>query len=264
MAAIPVGLLRQRKQAGDQTMAIAHAVQQHSESRARPSMPLRQTAEPKRNPEADIVPLLPGITTELHRIGTPVAAARGEEVCAAGSPADYVYKVLDGTLRVSRLLPDGRRHIASFLMQGDFFGFADMGDYSYSLEALSDCALIRYPRRRFDAVLEADPQAGRQMFRLLCHQFNAANELLMTLSRKTAAERLATFLLTMIRRQAGANSRHVALAMPRVDIADHLGLTIETVSRVVTQLRRQKLIDLRGSNEVAILNPDGLEYLAGD
>lgn len=240
-------------------MAIAHAVQQHSDlPRVRPAMPLPRKAD------AGVVPLLPGIATELHRIGTPVAATRGEEVSAAGSPADYVYKVVDGTLRVSRLLPDGRRHIASFLMKGDFFGFADLGDYSYSLEALSDCALIRYPRRRFDAVLEADPQAGRQMFRLLCRQFNAANELLMTLSRKTAAERLATFLLTMIGRQGGTDSRHVMLAMPRVDIADHLGLTIETVSRVVTQLRRQRLIDLRGSNEVAILNPDGLEDLAGD
>ncbi len=240
-------------------MATAYAVQQHSDlPHMRPAPP------PPRKAEAGIIPLLPGITTELHRIGTPVAVARGEEVCAAGSPTDYVYKVVDGTLRVSRLLPDGRRHIASFLMKGDFFGFADLGDYSHSLEALTDCALIRYPRRRFDAVLEADPQAGQQMFRLLCQQFNAANELLMTLSRKTAAERLATFLIAMTRRQGGAGSRQVALAMPRVDIADHLGLTIETVSRVVTQLRRQKLIDLRGSNDVMLLNPDGLENLAGD
>lgn len=246
-------------------MATAHALQQRSDlSRARASVPPGQMAGSKPQAEVGVIPLLPGIATELHRIGTPVAAARGDEVCVGGAPAEHVYKVVDGTLRLSRLLPDGRRHIASFLTKGDFFGFADLGEYSYSLEALTDCALIRYPRSRFDAVLETDPLAGRQMFRLLCRQFHAANELLMTLSRKTAAERLATFLLTMARRQNGADSREVTLAMPRVDIADHLGLTIETVSRVVTQLRRQKLIDLQGSNDVEILDPTGLENLAGD
>ncbi|WP_300302373.1 cyclic nucleotide-binding domain-containing protein [Ferrovibrio sp.] len=246
-------------------MATAHAIQQQSAlSRARPPVGLRRPAAPQFENDAGLVPILPGITTELHRIGCPVAAERGQEICIAGAPADHVYKVVDGTLRISRLLPDGRRHIANFLTQGDFFGFSDIGDYTYSLEALTDCALIRYPRRRFDAILEHDPQAGRQMFRLLCRQFNAANELLMTLSRKTAAERIATFLLTMIHRQGSQDGRQLMLAMPRVDIADHLGLTIETVSRVVTQLRQRRLIDLRGSNDVAILNRDALEELAGD
>lgn len=211
-----------------------------------------------------VIPL-PGAADVLQRIGRPVQVARGRTVIEADSTSSHIYKVTDGVLRVVRILPDGRRHIARFLQQGDFFGLSELAEQDSSVEAISDCALTRYARKDFDAILDSDAAAGCQLFRLMCRQMEASNRLLLLLGRKTASERLASFLLSFAR-SASAHQRdqQIYLPMSRGDIADHLGLTIETVSRLITKFRTQRWISLIDSHTIKVTSPGALENLAAD
>lgn len=213
---------------------------------------------------ATVVPL-PGMADPLQRIGQPLTVARNRAVHEAGEPANHLFKVVDGTLRVVQLLPDGRRHVISFLQAGDYFGLDDNGDYVSTVEAVTDCSLVRYPRRQFDALLESDAGAGWQIFRLMCRQLAANNRMLLLLGRKTAAERMASFLLGVAGRCGqGETDARVSLPMSRGDIADHLGLTVETVSRLVTKFRQRKLIRLTSAHEVVVPDLEALRDVAGD
>jgi CRP/FNR family transcriptional regulator len=185
---------------------------------------------------------------------------RGEVIAAAGAAADHVYKVNSGTLRVVRVLADGRRHVAKFLTAGDYFGIAEGDEYSHSLEAVTDCALSRYAKRHFDTAMETDATTGRILFGQVCRQLEASNHMQLLLSRKTAAERIATFLLSFRQK----NERLVCLPMCRSDIADHLGLTLETVSRVISKFRQQRWISLQDATHILLNAPDKLEALAAD
>jgi CRP/FNR family transcriptional regulator len=213
---------------------------------------------------AAIVPL-PGIADTLARIGQPQAVLRNRVVHEAGDPAANIYKVADGILRVVQLLPDGRRHVLSFLQAGDYFGLDENGAYVSTVEAVTDCSLVRYPRRQFDALLESNAGTGWQIFRLMCHQLTANNRMLLLLGRKTAAERMASFLLGVAGRCGqGETDARVSLPMSRGDIADHLGLTVETVSRLVTKFRQRKLIRLTSAHEVVVPDLEALRDVAGD
>jgi CRP/FNR family transcriptional regulator len=219
----------------------------------------RGYADPADAETASIV-VMPGIAGPLQRLGQTVHCQRSDVVEEAGDPADYVYKVVSGTLRAVRVLADGRRHIAKFLTAGDFFGIAEGEEYGSSLEAITDATLMRYPRRSFEATLESDAATGRQLFNLICRQLEASNHLLLLLGRKTAAERLASFLLSFRQQE----NPEICLPMCRSDIADHLGLTIETVSRVITKFRQQQWIRLQDASHIVITAPDKLEALAAD
>lgn len=208
---------------------------------------------------------LPGAADVLQRIGRSLQVARGRTVIEAGSGCSHIYKVTEGVLRVVRILPDGRRHIARFLQSGDFFGVSDMAEQDSSVEAITDCDLTRYDRKDFDAILDSDAAAGRQLFRLMCRQLESSNRLLLLLGRKTASERLASFLLSFARTaSATRRDQEIYLPMSRCDIADHLGLTIETVSRLITKFRTQRWISLTDSHTIKVIAPDVLEDLAAD
>lgn len=249
-------------------MANVHAVMQAGQQ-AHPAILARPTAPSSRRPASAPGPIpgavvpLPGAADVLQRIGRPIQAQRGTAVLETGDANTHVYKVTDGILRVVRILPDGRRHIANFLKPGDFFGFSEATEHDCSVEAITDCALTRYPRKDFDAVIESDPAAGRQLFRLMCRQLEASNRMLLLLGRKTAVERLASFLLSFA---SGSQKRgmQVFLPMSRGDIADHLGLTIETVSRTISKFRQQRWISLVDSHTILITAPETLEDLAAD
>lgn len=240
-------------------MATAQAaLQTEGFQRALPAS-LRTRSYPAAH-STDAVVAMPGIAGPLQQLGQTVRYQRSEVVEDAGDPAEYVYKVVSGTLRAVRLLADGRRHIAKFLTAGDYFGIAEGDDYSSGLEAITDCTLMRYPRYKFQTTLEADAAAGRQLFGHICRQLEASNHLLLLLGRKTAAERLASFLLSF--RQHG--SSEICLPMCRSDIADHLGLTIETVSRVITKFRQQRWISMQDASHIRVTAPDKLEALAAN
>lgn len=202
----------------------------------------------------------------LERIGSLQVVARGVTVVDQGDPADHVFKVVSGALRVVRLLSDGRRSVINFLLPGDFFGLAENGTYTHSLEVLSDASFVRYPKGQLREVLDNDPAAGRRFFNLMCEQLSAAEERQLTLCRKNAVERIASFLLTMAERsnaQRESAGTTVRLPMNRADIADYLGLTIETVSRVLTQLREQQIIEVPTASQIILCNLDRLTAIGG-
>lgn len=202
----------------------------------------------------------------LGQNGSVVYAARNKAVIEQGQPASHVFKVVAGALRTVRLLPDGRRHVGGFLLPGDVFGFTQSDEYDQSVEVVADATLVRYPRHSIEALLRTNGAANRHLIGLLSGQLAATQGDLLLLGCKSAVERLASFLLMLAdRRLAGKRGAHtVELPMKRGDIADYLGMTAETVSRIFTQLRHQRIIDLPSTNQVVFLKRAALEALCGD
>jgi CRP-like cAMP-binding protein len=201
-----------------------------------------------------------GELSALDRVGTVITLRRDQALFEEGDAARYCYKVLTGALRSCRLLPDGRRHIGEFLLPGDFIGLELDDNYRCTAEAVGDATLMRYSRQAVDRMAEQQPRLGKRLLDRICGDLFAAQTQMLLLGRKNAVERLASFLLTMADR-AGTGD-HLSLPMTRSDIADHLGLTTETVSRVFGQLKSQGVIRLQASGEVLLRNRDGLETLA--
>jgi len=203
----------------------------------------------------------------LDRLGTSHTYAQGKMVVEQGDAAEYVFKITSGALRAVRLLPDGRRYVTRFLLPGDFFGLAERSEYGDSFEVVKDATVVRYARSGFDAYLEGNTRAGRHFLGLVCGELTAAQDRLLLLGRKNAIERMATFLLAMADRSQtnGKATTEIELPMNRTDVADYLGLTVETVSRLLTQLRSKRIIDLPSANHVVFRNREALEDMsAGD
>lgn len=202
-----------------------------------------------------------GTTSSIDRLGNLQVVAGGRTIVEEGDAADHVFKVVSGALRVVRLLPDGRRSVIDFLLPGDVFGLSEDRVCSHSLEALSDASYVRYPKEQVRRLLDRDPRTAAQFLNLICAQLSAAQELMMTLCRKTAVERIASFLLSMADRSKALRmpgATTVRLPMNRADIADHLGLTIETVSRVLTQLRERSIIDIPTASQIVLRDRERL------
>lgn len=202
---------------------------------------------------------------ELERMGVAMLCRKGQALVQEGDRAEYIYKVTSGALRAVRLLPDGRRYIANFLMPGDFIGLTEGDGYAHSIEAISDAGLLRYARSSFESLLDRDPRAGRRFFGVMCKELTAVQDRLLLLGRKTATERLASFILAMADRKAGANGNgqaRVELPMNRSDMADYLGLRIETICRLLTDLKSRRIIDLPDIHSVVLLRRDELEELS--
>lgn len=191
---------------------------------------------------------------------------RDEVLFYEGDDARSVYRIVDGMVRTSILLPDGRRHIVDFLQAGDIVGLAAGDAQTYTAEAVTPVTLSRMTRRRLDDAMAARPALGHRLFVSMQAELVAAHERLLLLGRKSVAERLASLLLILHDRQPvthdAAQPRVVHLPMGRTDIADYLGLTIETVSRTFTKLKGAGLIRLINTYDVEILDPDRLAAMA--
>lgn len=184
---------------------------------------------------------------------------RNEEIFGEGDPAEFVYRVASGTVRLYRLLSDGRRQIAGFCFAGDSFGFSASEDHWQSAEAVTDCEIIATPRQAIFRQAEQNPSFAYHLWKKAAEQLAGASEHMLLLGRQTAVERVASFLLGMAERQGEAEQ--VTLPMSRQDIADYLGLTIETVSRTLTQLQEQGVVELSGSRKIAFRQPGTLRRL---
>lgn len=200
---------------------------------------------------------------DLDEVGTAHVVPRGKTVAEEGAPAEYVFRIVSGAFRMVRLLPDGRRSVIDFLLPGDYFGLAENGTYSHSLEVISDASFIRYPKEQLRRLLDSDPRASRRFFNLMCEQLSAAQGRLLMLSRKSAVERIASFILAMADRSQRKDGA-IKLPMNRADVADYLGLTIETVSRTLSQLKTEKLIELPTACQIVLRDRDRLAAISGD
>lgn len=249
-------------------MAAAAAISRHSETGFRPAIGGEVRSAASRRPAylrpVTEAPASDAVTAELERLGTVMTAPRGKTVIEEGADAQFVFRVVAGALRAVRLLPDGRRYVTKFLLPGDYFGFSEGRSYDQTVEVVGEATFVRYSRSGFEALLSRDPAAGRRFFGVICGELCAAQDRLLLLGRKSALERLAAFLLSMAARKVSAGSpgqNEVHLPMNRSDVADYLGLTVETVSRLLTHLRGERIIDLPTPNHVVFLQREALEAI---
>lgn len=192
-------------------------------------------------------------------LGVTIKVGAGQTIVIEGDPIDHYFVIVSGTVRLYKAVVDGRRQIIDFFGPTDCFGLTGLDEHAYSVEAITEVVMIRYPRQRLEAVIEVKPDLGRQLFRMACTELDQARRQMLLLGRKSAEERLASFLLGLSERQSHAC---IQLAMSRQDIADYLGLTIETVSRIFTRFKRARLIDLPDRHSVILMDSEQLEALA--
>jgi len=188
-----------------------------------------------------------------------------DRLFAAGDPARYVYNLTEGTVCVSRSMADGRRQILGFLLPGDFIGLEAAETHRCDAEALTEAKVCRFERAAFDGFLQDNPDVALHLLRIASSDLAQAARHEVLLGRKTAVERIATFLLDLRDRSGARHLRTQPLALPmtRSDIADYTGLTIETVSRVLGRLRSSKVIELIGASAVRVLDDAQLERMSG-
>lgn len=201
-------------------------------------------------PEADNGFELSGVVTHF---------AADQEVYAEGDEARSFYKVVSGVVRTCRFLSDGRRQIDSFHVAGDVFGFEAGADHRLTAEAVSHCSVIAYRRRGLETMIVQDDRLGRWFFSHAMTALARVREHSLLLGRSSAAQKIAAFLLEI----EGHDGNLVDLAMSRQDIADYLGLTIETVSRTMSQLERDGIISLPAARRIVLKDRRALHALNG-
>jgi CRP/FNR family transcriptional regulator, nitrogen fixation regulation protein len=194
----------------------------------------------------------------LELMGAPMSFHRNEEIYGEGEPTEYLYKVVSGAARTYKLLSDGRRQIAAFHLPGDIFGLELGDEHSLSAEAISDATVLVFKRSAVIAVAKRDNDVARELWTMTAGQLQRIQDHMLLLI-KSAQERVASFLLEMVARIPSGDA--VELPMSRQDIADYLGLTIETVSRTLTQLENDAAIELSTSRRIVLRNRGALSRL---
>jgi CRP/FNR family transcriptional regulator, nitrogen fixation regulation protein len=189
---------------------------------------------------------------DMHAAGERRTFVAGDELFAEGQPADFFYKVVSGTVRTSKLLSDARRQIDSFHLQGDIFGFESASDYSFTAEAVEDTTVAVFRRSSFSSLAHDYPAFADQLMSAMVASLRRARDHMLLLGRRTPHEKIAMFLLDIAGRLQKGD--RFDLPMRRADIADHLGLTKETVSRTLTQMERKGLIKLEAIGRTILLN----------
>ena len=194
----------------------------------------------------------------LLPMSVPMNFGRNAEIFAEGEGAGYVYKLVSGVVRVSKLLPDGRRQISAFHLPGDMFGFEADDIHHASAEAIVPVKVVAF---KWHSLLSATASGGlvHELLNRTMVGLRQTQDHLLLLGRKNALERLAAFLLEMARRSGAGNV--LDLAMPRHDIADYLGLTLETVSRMFAELKEAKIVRLESARRVHLVDMDKLKAM---
>jgi CRP-like cAMP-binding protein len=190
--------------------------------------------------------------------GASMHFERNSEIYGEGEPTDYLYKVLSGTVRTSKVLSDGRRQIGAFYLPGDIFGLEHGEEHAFSAEAMTDAVVLVVKRSAVAAQAERNHEVAHALWSATARELARAQDHLMLLI-KSAKERVAAFLLEMADRSPGTTG--IELPMSRQDIADYLGLTIETVSRTLTQLESKAAIELPRSRHIVLRNRSALARL---
>ena len=196
--------------------------------------------------------------TSIELMGAPMPFARNAEIYGENEPAEYLYKVINGTVRTYKVLNDGRRQIGAFYLPGDIFGLEVGDEHTFSAEAIVDCKILVIKRSMVINLAARENDVARQLWAMTASELQRVQDHIMLLI-KTAQERVAGFLLEMAKRAPASNE--IDLPMSRQDIADYLGLTIETVSRTLTQLENSAAIAVPSSRRIVLRNRAALSRL---
>jgi CRP/FNR family transcriptional regulator, nitrogen fixation regulation protein len=188
----------------------------------------------------------------LEISGTSFNYARDEEIYGEREDAQFVYKVVAGAVRSLKIMRDGRRQIGRFYLPGEFFGLERCERHNLTAEAVADSKILLFKRRQVEALAQRNMAAAREMWLMTADHLRHAEDHLLLLGRKTALERLAAFLIEMD--NGHGNNGLFELPMSRRDIADYLGLTLETVSRGFSELQKRRALELSGARQVALRN----------
>ncbi len=196
----------------------------------------------------------------MRLMGTVISYPRGAEVFGEEEPADYIYKVVSGGVRTYKILGDGRRQIGAFHLPGDIFGLESGDKHRLSSETMADTRVLVVKRSALNAVAGRDASIAQELLALTSRQLEHMQRRILLLV-KSARERVATFLVEMSERSPQSNT--VELPMSRQDIADYLGLTIETVSRTLSYLQCSAMIEVPTSRRIVLRDRPALDHMNG-
>ncbi len=207
------------------------------------------TADAQAQTGSPRTPNIVNLTPRLALAAFEMTFSTNEEIFAEEETADFVYKVISGAVRTTRLLSDGRRQIVDFHLEGDVFGLELGSTHRFSAEAIGETRLALVRRSVLLRAVDEDRSAARELWMLTSRELEGLQDHMLLLGRKSASERVASFLLRL---SGHAKSDNIDLPMSRGDIADHLGLTLETVSRTLSQFSRDGLIELPSARRVEV------------
>jgi CRP/FNR family transcriptional regulator, nitrogen fixation regulation protein len=208
-------------------------------------------------------PAAPDALDLLEQFGTTVAVQREHEIHGQGDTTEYCWRILSGCVRTVKLMEDGRRQVAEFLFPGDLLGLDDLGTHDFAAEAVTDVTLRRYPRRMVESLADSHTALARRLRAMALSNLRNAHDRMVMLGRKTAVEKVASFVVEMQRRAAAPGRGLVDVPMSRTDVADHLGLTVETVCRILAHLKREGTVKLHRTG-VEVIDPVALRAAACD
>lgn len=197
---------------------------------------------------------------QMQLMGAAMSFPRNTEIFGENEPADYLYKVITGSVRTYKILSDGRRQVGGFYLPGDIFGLGFTDEHTLSAEAIADTKVLVVKRSALNTLSSRNASIAQDLIALTGRELRRAQDHILLLI-KSAQERVASFLLEMSERIAGSNA--IELPMSRQDIADYLGLTIETVSRTLTSLETCAAIEVPTSRRIVLRNRPALNRMNG-
>ncbi len=201
----------------------------------------------------------------LHKsqvFGVRQSLPRNQTIFSEGDSTDQVYELVSGTVRLCKHTPGGRRHILDFVMPGEIFGLLEHSEHTVTAEAVGDVVLISYSRSRLDKLAAGDPTVRRRILSIVSDDLLTAQQQLLILGCQDAREKMASFFLRLAGRSGLKSGERLQLPMGRQDIADHLGLTIETVCRTIRALHRAGIVQVPNVHELVLANMAALRALA--
>lgn len=215
--------------------------------------------------------LEPGELETLNRMMRRRTVSAGETVMSDQEPAEFLANIVSGVIKLTKSLADGRQQIVGLQFAPDFLGRAFGSRNPYFAEAATDVELCCFPRAEFEKLLRANPGLERRLFERTLDELDSAREWMVLLGRKTAEEKVASFMVMLARRSAVLGCAHqesaevarFAMPLTRADIADYLGLTIETVSRQITRLKVHNIIRVLDSRSFLVPSLERLSEAAG-
>jgi CRP-like cAMP-binding protein len=192
----------------------------------------------------------------LEQLGTLRRFVRDKSIYAEGDRADCWFKVVSGTVRICKLMMDGRRQITEFFHAGEYFGLDDASERAFSAEAIGSVVVMRFNCAATERLIDQRPELARHIRSMTLRKLAQAHARLITLGRMTASERVAGFLVDLAERRN--MPRVLEVTMTRNDIADYLGLTVETVCRVLNIFKRDGAIGIPNPHRIEICDRNAL------